>query len=558
MAGAPHLELPTIHATDFGIEWTNLAVAPTAMQRHALRALSTLLVDLGVVVLFVAAVTIAALSFVRASARRTELGVRRAVGASQRDLRLAALIEGVVLVGIAVVLGTSAGAVGAHLALANWPGSSSVGPLGPILVTVAGLGGCIVAGTLLPAFTTRARRLSAVSAPPPHGLVVPALQLGISLAVLVAAAQLSRSAGAVVAATELSGGDGHVFQMAAPGPRQVDRAKQYATLLRELRSAEQFGIVSLTSVGALAGLGTEDLVLTDCGRCAQGGLPMPIHPVPAMLYAVSPDTFRALGVPIVAGRSFASGDGWKAGRLAVVNEALAARHFENGHAVGRKVFLGRNGWYKVIGVVRDRPGVGFGAGVASRYAVYLSALEQPPDRADLLVRGRGADAARTVSRAVRVAFGPAGSVTHLGEEWRELAVEAAPVRWFGRLFAFEGGGALLIAVLGTFAVMRMWVQGALPELGTRRAMGATKRDLLRYVLGKAAIVGCGGVAVGLWLGIIVSGLLASVVRTLPARTPDLVVPPAAALFAAALRGALVPARTAGRATPAELLSTNQD
>jgi putative ABC transport system permease protein len=557
MAGTPGLELAPVRASDFGIEWTTLAVPPTAIQQHALRALSAELMNLAIVVLLVAAVTIAALSLVRASARRTELGVRRAVGASQRDIRFAALIEGGVLAGIAVVLGTSAGVVGVHLALANWPGSASVGPLGPILVTIAGLGGVIVAGALLPVVTTRARRVSTIPATPPHGLVVPALQLGISLAVLVAAAQLGRSADAVVSAARTGAGDGSLFTVAAPGPRPVDRATQYATLLRELRSAKQLDIVSLSSVGALAGLGTEDLVLTDCGRCFQGGLPMPTHPVPAILHAVSPDTFRALGAPLVAGRGFASSDGWReSGHVAVVNEALAARHFEDGHAVGRRVFLGRNGWYTVIGVVRDKTGVGFAAGTASPYAVYVSALEQPPDRAELLLRGRGAAAARIVRRAVGVAFGGQGDVLYADQERRVLAAQAAPLRWFGRLFGLEGGGALLIAVIGTFAMMRMWVQGALPELATRRAAGATKRDVLRFVLVKAAIVGVGGVVVGLWLGIIVSGLLASVVGALPVRSPDLVIPPAAALVAAALLGALMPAWTAVRATPAALFGSN--
>ena len=242
--------------------------------------------------------------------------------------------------------------------------------------------------------------------------------------------------------------------------------------------------------------------------------------------------------------------------MAIVNETLATRHFEDGHAVGRRVYLGRNGWYTVIGVVRDRPGVGFASGTASRYAVYLNAIQQPPDRVELLVRGRGADAARVVNRAVRVAFGGHGHVAYSREEWRMLADEAAPLRWFGRLFGLEGGGALLIAVIGTFAVMRMWVQGALPELAMRRAAGATKRDVLRFVLVKAAIVGCGGVAFGLWLGILVSGLVASAVGHLPDRTLDLVVPPAALLVAAAFVGALLPAWTAVRTNPASLLGSS--
>jgi len=558
MAGATRLELAPVYATDFGIEWTSLAITPTSIQQGALHTLSSLLMNLAVVVVFVAVVTIAALSFVRASVRRTEIGVRRAVGASQHDIWLAGLIEGAVLALIAVVLGTSAGAVGARLALANWPGSASVGPLGPILVMVAGLGGVIIAGALLPTLTTVTRRSNIAPGTPPQGLVVPALQLGISLAVLVAAAQLTRSGDLVVSSTTTSERAGHIFGVAAPGPRPTDRASQYAILLHQLHSEEGLDVVSLTSIGALAGLGTEDLVLTDCGRCSSGGLPMPTHPVPAMLYAVSPDTFRALGMPIAAGRSFTNGDGWQAGRLAVVNEALAAWHFADGNAVGRRVFVGRNGWYTVIGVVRDKNRVGFAASTASRYAVYLNALAQPPDRAELLVRGRSSDAAQAVARAVHVAFGSQANVSDSGEEGRVLAAQAAPVRWFGWLFGLEGGGALVIAAIGTFAVMRMWVRGAAPELATRRAVGATRQDVLRFVLLKAAIVGCGGVAVGLWLGIVVSGLVAATVGNLPPRTPDLVIPPATVLVAATFLGALLPARTVVRSTPAALIGSNGD
>jgi hypothetical protein len=557
MAGA-RVELAPAPAPAFGIEWTTLAVSPTAIQQHALHSLGTILMSLAITVLFVAAVTIAALSFVRASVRQTELGVRRAIGASQRDIRGAALIEGAVLAGIAVTLGMLAGAIGTHLALTAWPGSASVGPVGPILVVVAGLGGVIVAGALLPALTPKGRRVSATSATPPHGLVVPAMQLGISLAVLVAAAQLSRSADAVVATAQIRGGDGQIFTVEAPGPRPVDRANQYATLVSELHSGGRFDSISLTSMGVLAGLGTEDLILAECGRCFQGGLPRPIHTVTAMLRAVSPDTFRALGAPIVAGRNFTDNDGWTSGRLAVVNESLAGWHFEDGHAVGRRVFLGRNGWYTVIGVVRDRTGVGFGAGTTSPYAVYVSTLAQPPDQAELLVRGRGADAVPAVRRAVRAAFGPTGTVARTGEEWRVLAAEAAPLRWFGWLFRLEGTGGLLIAVIGTFAVMRMWVHGLLPELGTRRAAGATRGNVLRFILRKAAAVACGGVVIGLWFGIIVSGLLASVVANLPARSLDLVIPPVSALAAAALLGALMPAWRAVRATPVELLGSHDD
>jgi len=511
-------------------------------------------VDLAVTVVGVAVLTITVLSFARASSRRTEMAVRRAVGARRRDLLGAALVEGVVLVAIAIGLRTAAGLVGGRLALAAWPGTASPGSLGPVAVAVAGIAGVILGGALLSALSRSARGRRITPSAAPQGLVLPALQLGISLALLVAAGQLGRAAGAVAGGTPGLRTHALVYEVGAPGPPAL-RAAQYASLLRRLETRRGFDTVSLTSPGASAGFGTSDVILTDCGRCYDGGLPKPIHDVVAALRAVSPDTFRALRVPIVAGRGFAVRDDWSGARVAVVNERLAQWHFEDGRAVGRKVFLGRNGWYTVVGVVRDREAPGFGAGLLSRYAVYVSALQQPPDHVDLLVVPRPGAPPPDAGSLARATLGASATVTFRGTGSRLLAAEAAPVHWFGRLFALEGNVAFLIALLGTFAVLRMWVKGALLELAVRRAVGAKRRHVLSFVLARAAAVGVGGVLIGLWLGIMVSGLLTEIVPGLPARTSDLVLHPALALVSAALAGALIPAWAAVRATPAELLGS---
>ena len=557
MAGATRLGFATVRAADIGIEWTSLVIPPPVTQHRAVTELSGLLVDLAVTVLVAAAVTIVALSFARASARRTEMAVRRAVGATRRDLRTATLIEGLVLVAIATCLGTPVGIVGARLAVAAWPGTAATGPLGPALVAVTGIAGVILGGALLSALSAAARRRRISPSAAPQGLIVPALQLGISLAVLVAAAQLRRSADAVAGATAASQGGGDVYQVAGSSPRLGDRAEQYRSLLGVLAAEHGFEVVSLTSAGTLVGLGTEDLIVTDCGRCSLGGLPFPLHPVRATLHAVSPDTFRALDVPVVAGRPFATADDWRAARTAVVNETLAARHFEHGRALGRKIYVGHTGWYTVIGVVRDRTGVGFGAALLPRYAVYLSVMQQPPDAVELLVRPRPQGLPGDAALLSRAPLDVAVGLTSLGTEASMRAAEAAPIRWFGRLFALEGAAAFLIALLGSVAVMRMWVQGALPELGARRAVGAKRIHVLGFVLARAVAAGVAGVLIGLWLGIMVSGLLGTVVGGLPHRTPGVVAWPAVALVLAAIAGALAPAWAAARASPVDLLRAGE-
>ena len=115
---------------------------------------------------------------------------------------------------------------------------------------------------------------------------------------------------------------------------------------------------------------------------------VPWHQVLATHEMVSADTFRALGVKMVAGRSIGSEDRWDAPRVAVVNRALAARHFQRGEAIGRQLMVGlkRSEWYTVVGIVDDPAPAGFGAALQPEYTVYLSVLQHPVPQVDVLVR----------------------------------------------------------------------------------------------------------------------------------------------------------------------------
>jgi hypothetical protein len=552
LIGTTELQLPTVWPADLGIEWTTLAVEPPALQRAALVRLGGLLVDLGALVLVVAALAIAGVSFLRSAARRTELMVRRAVGASRADLRAAALLEGVALVALALGLGVPVGVRGARLALASWPGAATIGGIGPVVAAATGVAAVIVGGALVAGSAPGRRRGAGRRSAATRGFVVPTVQLGVSLAILVAATQLGRAADAT--SRPIPQGGGQVIEIRGVGPDAADRARAYTALLDRL-GGRGLDVISLASPGTLVGLGTEDLVLTDCGHCVQGGLPIPIRPVFATLHAASPDTFRALHVSVLAGRGLGRGDSWLAPRVAVVNAALARAHFERGQAVGRKIYVGRNGWYAVVGVVQDADRLWLGASLLPPYQVYLSALQQPPDVAELLVRttrNTRADV-RLLSRA---ALGPGASVEALGTEQGRVAAETAPLRWFARFLKVEGIGVLLIAVLGTFVVTRLWVEAAVPEIVTRRAVGATRQGMLGFVLARTLGVGISGGLFGLWLGIIVSGLLSEVIPGLPPRRLDVLAAPALALLVAAIAGALLPASAAARAAPATLLASH--
>lgn len=551
------LALAPIPASDLGIGTSANSWSPNASRLAAIAALKHVLLGLAVAVLCVAVVTALTLAASRAAARREETTTRRSVGASRRQLRLTALLEGAALAALAVALGAPGGLAGAHWAIATWPGRVGPPAIGQALVCTIGLAAVVVSGAVLPALslgrTLRVKTRSAI----PHGFTAPVAQFGISLAILVAAAQLGRHAGRLMTGPQaVVRPTGLIYDIHSNLPPER-RAAGYASLLHRLVDAG-FSVVSLTSPGVPRGLGTVDPVITDCGKCFQGGLALPYHAVPVVLSAISPDTFKAMGVRVVRGRSLAASDRWEAPRVAVVNEALAALHYEGGVAVGRKILVGHGAslaWFTVVGVVENSAPSGLGAAFQPRYGVYVSALQLPPDAAEILVRpSPGAGLARRVEQAVQASLGASGGVVEQVAESEQREAEAAPVRWFGRLVRFEGAVALALSMAGMFAVMHLWVRALRPELGVRRAAGARRRRILGYMLARAALVAIIGVAAGLWVAQMTSGALALAVPGLPGRDPGVLLGPVLLLVAATLAGGLIPAWRAARASPAATMA----
>jgi hypothetical protein len=298
-----------------------------------------------------------------------------------------------------------------------------------------------------------------------------------------------------------------------------------------------------------------DFAPTDCGNCWQGGLALPIHPVAVTHHLVSADTFRVLGLALVAGRGITDADGWGADHVAVVNQSLAARHFQQGEAVGRRILVGGADaeWHKVVGVVRDQRPTGFGGGLEPPEAVYLSALQHPARSVDLFVSAPADPAAvAAAEEGVRGSLGTGTRIRRVSAA--ELAAaETAPLRWFGGMFAMEGWVLLTSATLGTFVVMRLWVMSRLYELGLRRAVGARRRAVFGFVMSRAAGVAIGGVAIGLWLGLVVWGTLSTIVAGLPPLDLGAALRIAPLLMGGALAGAWLPAWQAARTQPVGLL-----
>jgi putative ABC transport system permease protein len=552
----PSIILPPMPNADLGVPWSGFAQSPAAVRQMAVAALVQLLLGVAVGVLAVTWVTTLSVSTARADARATEIAVRRAVGASRKQLFAAALLEGSTIAVMALVVGGSAGVAAAHLAIGAWPGTVGRAVPGLGLLAIAATLGGIVLGALFPLVFARRSSQIAVPESTPLGLVVPAAQLGLSLMVLVTASLLNLGAGRVSVPRARWSAPGQVVQISTGESRPAARAGAYASLLRRVHADPAVEVASLTSPGALTGIGTVDVVWSDFADCSFGFRTLPWKACHATYYVVSADTFRALGLPVIAGRALTDADGWLAPRVAVVSRSLAPL-LRPGGVLGRKLGIGHGlaEPYTVVGVVEDQRPVGIGGGLEPRVAVYLSVLQHPATAVDLLVRGRGGPGLvdDVVARAVAETLDRSAMKTVRVSEAGLLAAEAAPLRWFGRLFTVEGWALLAIATIGTFAMMWLWVASLLGELGVRRAVGARRRCVVGYVLSRAVLVAVGGAAFGSWLGMMVWDALTGVISGLPSWDPGAVLRYGLLLGGASLAGALLPAWRAARTTPVALL-----
>jgi hypothetical protein len=421
------------------------------------------------------------------------------------------------------------------------------------MVLVLGILMLVVLSATLPLIFARQGRLVEADRAP-RAIFGPAVaQFAASLTVLVTAALVSRYASGVKAPAA-HGGDATVLELTSTSRDAAELGRRYARLLDRLHATSLSA--SLTSPGAASGLGTIAGVTTDCGECSEGGIPSRFHVFYATHHLVSPDSFQALGIHLAAGRRLGLDDRAGAARVAVVNRALAQRHFQRGEAIGRTMIVGDDKeWYTVVGIVDDAAAWGFGAQFQPRYTVYLSILQHPAAAAELLVQGSGAP--NGPAHRGRQAEAVLGSMdVRIAETSlaRLHAREAAPVAWFARWIAVEGRTSMLIAALGMFAVMRIWVRSLEPELGLRRGVGATRARMVLLVLGQAVAVAATGIVAGCWFGWSVWNVLPTILRGSATWDTRATAAAALPLVLATFAGAFLPAFRTVQRPPARLMS----
>jgi len=272
--------------------------------------------------------------------------------------------------------------------------------------------------------------------------------------------------------------------------------------------------------------------------------------------AVTPEYFRALGVPIRKGRGFTRQDRDRGRDVLIVSQSLARRLFHDKNPVGH--FIGSA---QIVGTVADVRNSGGTARDDPEYYVPRShtadaPIYRAPDELRRIVAiVRTPLAAEFASRAIRdtVAQIDASApvqIETLREGANRLAVRPRFNAMLLSVFAMLG---LLLSAFGIYGVLGLLVTQRTREIGVRIALGATPRDVAGLVLGNAMRWLAAGLFLGLVLSIVVSHALNSMLYGMTAYDPAAWAAASAVLVVTALAAAWQPSRRAARVDPLEAL-----
>jgi putative ABC transport system permease protein len=273
---------------------------------------------------------------------------------------------------------------------------------------------------------------------------------------------------------------------------------------------------------------------------------------------VSGEYFALMGMPVIAGRTFESGDRLGAPKAAIVNHAFVQRYFPGTAPLGRTFQFEPSGAgpqpdFHVVGVVKNTKYVDLREEFMP--IVYLAASQdaEPGPALSLVVRSDLPPGSLTpsVTRAITAAA-PGASVTYYtvsGSIRESLRTE----RLMASLSGFFGGLAMIIAVVGLYGVMSYLVTRRRGEIGIRMALGADPRAVVRMVLTESGVLVAVGIVAGGILAIVLSRWAQALLYALKPWDPPSFALAAATLALVSLAAAWVPARRASRVSPATAL-----
>jgi len=518
----------------------------------------------GCCVLLVACANVANLLLARASARRREIGIRSALGATRGRIVRQVLTESVIL----TLAGGAIGVITTYWIIkavrefkpVNLPRVAELGIDWRVLLftlSASILAGC-VCGIISGLLSTKSDVVTALKdggsqtsggrrhARARNFLIV--AELSLSLVLLVCAGLLARSF-YMLTHQDLGFNSHNVFSANAFPPSQrswSDMVGFYDKYIERIRQIPGIESAALVTSPPLVGnpisfpfsvkgesLDPSDKVRTDTD-------------------SISTDFLKTLNIPLKAGRDIAETDKLNTPKVALVNEALARRYFgSNEKALNREIeilYLGTPLTFQIVGVVGDTKRESLAE--TTPPSIYLAESQVPWYTASVVARTKS-DANEYAKPIQKVLNDLAGDEDlYLKQTLDEgIMKSVAQPRFYSILFASFAGIAVILACVGLYGVISYVTAQRTQEIGIRMALGAQKRDILKMVLGQGMLLVGIGIVIGIVGALGATRFMESFLYSVG--TKDLLSYMAVSLLlaAVALFACFIPARRASKADP---------
>jgi putative ABC transport system permease protein len=390
-----------------------------------------------------------------------------------------------------------------------------------------------------------------------HGLIVG--ELALSIVLTATALALARSA---------------LTLHRLPRGLAVDRVMTGQVTLADPRYADVRRLVGAARimVSRLAGAtGVESATLVNYPPLAliRVGVPMsidgqpppsPDRPWVARYWVTAPDYFRTAGIPIVAGRDFNDADDATKAGVAIVSASFARRFWPDGSAIGRRVTpifpesnafwipRGRREPLTIVGIAGDvrEDGLADSSGFPQ---LYMSYAQHPTIVITLMARTRGV-ATESVAGAIRDAVraaDPQAAVSYESSLDQVIAATFARPRENAWVVGAFGVLALALSAVGVYGLMAFLAAARTREIGIRVALGAAPIDVVALIVGHAMKLTAFGVAAGIVLAPMAARLVGGILFGASPIDPLNLFAVAALLGLVALAAAAIPAVRSARA-----------
>lgn len=573
-------QIASVQAQQYPENNTNLRVTISPLLEDQVRGIrSVLMILLGAVgvVLLIACANVANLLLARATARQKEIAVRTALGASRWRIARQLLTESLLLALLGGGLGILLAMWGVNLLVSLAP--ASIPRVKEVSLDQWVLGFTMLVSVLTgvvfglaPAFQSSKANLNemlkegargAATTSPHRALlrrVLVVAEIALSFILLISAGLLIES---IRRLTQVNPGFNpqNLLTANVSFPRKPASADDEtdAGAARQVQETANFlaqvqgKIQTLPGVQAVGAI--NDLPVSGQGS-VNGDFNIEGRPkyksgeAPVAEYRlITPNYFRAIGIPLLKGRVFTDNDKQQPQFPILINETLAKRFFPEEDPIGKRLLVMDGDPHEIVGVVGDARQWG---------------LDKPPDpeiyvsyaqigfgsNATLVVRTsvEPASLGEAVRRAIRETNADA-PVSNVQTMMEVMAVSTAQRRFNTILMTIFAAVALLMATIGLYGVISYSVAQRTQEIGIRMALGAQAGNVLRMVLWSGFKLALAGVVFGILASFIITRILVSLLYGVSATDPLILLGGSVFLAAIALLACYIPARRATRIDP---------